>query len=344
MVARTSVVNMSGDHEETVERLARHLGTDKLRRKVFNVIYGRGSLPLSRKQIMKIAGISTKDGQQTQNAVDHLQKHHLIVRQDNDGFVDDGSRYVYSKDHSVRAVRKEIIKYADDRKAANAMPTKRRPTVTIVPSVRTVKRKALRKKTRLSVLYLTADPDKSNPLRVDAEVRRVQEAIRASEFRDNIGVEYRPAANLETLLNGLNECKPQIIHFSGHGDMDGIAMDNADVGGRADEALSFSLLAKAVAATDTPPRLVVLNSCESSGARKSLLKAGLIIVSMKTSVSDIAAVAFAPRFYAAIAGGQSVKMAFEQGKVAVEAASIRESDTPQLFHPKDVDPRKLFLT
>jgi hypothetical protein len=64
---------------------------------------------------------------------------------------------------------------------------------------------------------------------------------------------------------------------------------------------------------------------------------------MKTSISDLAAITFAPRFYAAIAGGQSIKSAFAQGKVAVEAASISEADTPQLFHPKDVNPVKIFL-
>src|SRR5260370_5500905 len=94
-------------------------------------------------------------------------------------------------------------------------------------SIRTVKRQALRKKAHLNVLYLTADPDKDHSLRVDAEMRRVQEAIRGSEFRDNISVQYRPAADIGTLLDGLNDFKPQIVHFSGHGSAHGLAMDNA---------------------------------------------------------------------------------------------------------------------
>jgi CHAT domain len=174
-------------------------------------------------------------------------------------------------------------------------------------------------------------------------MHRVQDVIRASQFRDNITVEYRPAASLRTLLNGLNDFRPQIVHFSGHGDKRGIAMDNAKVGKRADESVSFSLLAKALAATDSLPRIMVLNACDSSGARKALLKLGLIVISMKTSISDGAAAMFAPRFYAAIAGGQSIKSAFAQGKVAVEATSISEANTPQLFHPKGIDPAKVIL-
>ncbi|UWU78165.1 CHAT domain-containing protein [Bradyrhizobium huanghuaihaiense] len=344
MVTRQSIINLAGDHEETVERLSKHLGRNKLRRKLFNVIYGPGSLPRSKKQIMKAAGIRAQDAQQAQNQIDHLATHHLIVREDNDGSVKDGSRNLYRKDPNIRAIRKELIKFADNTKARDKLPTKRRPAATvIVRSVRTVTRQELKKRAHLAILYLTADPDKAHALRVDAEVRRVQEAIRGSQYRDNLGVEYRPAANVGTLLDGLNDIAPQIVHFSGHGSAYGLAMDSGKVGKRADESVSFGLLAKALAATDHPPRVVVLNSCHSSGARKPLLKLGIIVISMKTSISDIGAVAFAPRFYAALAGGQSVQAAFRQGAVAVENVSITEADTPQLFCPHGTNPGSVKL-
>jgi CHAT domain len=342
MVTRTSIINLSGEHEETVERLAKHLGRNKLRRKLFNTVYGPGRLPRSKKQIMKSAGIAAPKAQQAQNQIDHLHTHHLIVREDNNGLVDDGSHYVYRKDESIRAIRKELIKYADDRKARDNLPTKRRPAVTIINSIRTVKRKALKKKKHLNVLYLTADTGRSR-LRVDAEISRVKEAIRGSEYRDNITIDYAPAARLKSLQDGLNDHRPQIIHFSGHGSAGGIAMDNGKIANPASESLSFSLLAKALAATDTPPTVVVLNSCNSSGARNALVKQGLIVVSMKTSISDLAAITFAPRFYAAIASGQSINAAFGQGKVAVENASISEADTPELFSPDGINPAKVIL-
>jgi hypothetical protein len=343
MVARTSIINLSGDHEETVERLAKRLGRNKLRRKLVNTVYGPGILPRSKKQIMKAAGISMRNDQQAQNQIDHLATHHLIVREENNRSVEDRSRYLYRKDESIRAIRKELIKYADDRKARDRLPTKRRPAGTSAITVRTIKRQALKKKKRLNVLYLTADTDRAHRLRVDAEMRKVKEAIRGSEYRDNITVEYSPAAGLKTLQDGLNDHRPQIIHFSGHGNAGGIAMDKGKVRRPIGESLSFPLLAKALAATDSPPSVVVLNSCHSSGARNALVKQGLIVVSMKTSISDLAAITFAPRFYAAIASGQSIKSAFEQGKVAVENASINEADTPELFCPDDINPTKVIL-
>ncbi|MCK1547175.1 CHAT domain-containing protein [Bradyrhizobium sp. 179] len=344
MVTRHSIINLAGDHEETVERLSKHLGRNKLRRKLFNVIYGPGSLPRSKKQIMKAANVRGQDAQQAQNQIDHLATHHLIIREDNDGSVKDGSRNLYRKDPNVRAIRKELVKFADNPKARAKLPTKRRPaTNVVVRSIKTINRRDLKKKAHLNILYLTADPDKAHALRVDAEVRRVQDAIRGSQFRDNITVQYRPAANVTTLLDGLNDFQPQMIHFSGHGSPRGLAMDNAKVGKQADEAVSFSLLAKALAATDHPPRLVLLNSCHSSGARKPLLKLGLIVISMKTSISDLGAVAFAPSFYAALAAGQSVQAAFRQGAVAVEHVSLSEADTPELFYPPGTRPADIKL-
>jgi CHAT domain-containing protein len=315
MVTRASIINLSGEHEETVERLAKHLGRNKLRRKLFNAVYGPGRRSRSKKQIMVSAGIAARDAQQAQNQIDHLATHHLIVREENDGSVSDKSRYLYRKDESIRAIRKELVKYADDTKARDSLPTKRRPAVTIIGSVRTVNRQTLKKKKHLSVLYLTADSSRRHRLRVDAEMRRVREAIRGSRYRDNITVNYSPAAGLRTLQDGLNDYRPQIVHFSGHGSTSGIAMDNGKAKGPAVEALSFSLLAKALAATDSLPAVVVLNACNSSGAKNALLKLGIIVVSMKTSISDLAAITFAPRFYAAIASGQSIRSSFAQGKV-----------------------------
>jgi CHAT domain len=343
VVERTSIVNISGDHEETLTQLGKHLGTNKLRRKVFNVVYGRGEKPRSKRQIMDAAKIRARDSQQVQNQLDHLAKHHLVVRVDNDGSVKDKSRFLYRKDPSVRANRQTIIMFADNRTAAERAPTKRRPHVRGISSIRTVTRRVLRKKKRLNVLYLTANPDPAHSLRVEAEVRQVQDAVRGSVYRDNISLEYRPAADLDSLINGLNDHRPRIVHFSGHGYSGGIAVDSPNVGKTPVKTVSFELLAKAFSATDAPPEVIVLNACKSVGARKAFLPPAKAIVVMRDSVSDLAATAFAAKFYAAIAAGQSVKSAFVQGKVAVESASLNEADTPELLLARGIDPAKMVL-
>lgn len=346
MSKRTSIVNISGDHEETLIQLARHLGTSRVRRTIFTTIYGRGSRPRSKKQIMAAAKIPATgtNPQQAQNELDHLAKHHLIVKSDNDGSVKDGSRYLYGKDETVRANKKTILRLADNPKAARKLPTKRRPEVRGVTHARDVTRKAIVKRKQLTVLYLSASPDSTKPLRVDAEVRAVQESVRGSRFRDNIVVEFRPAADLQSLVDGLNDHSPQIVHFSGHGNENVIATDTGDANWPAQKNLSFQLLGKALAATDKPPTVVVLNSCKSSGAKNALLPPARILVSMRESISDIAANAFAVQFYAAIASGQSVKAAFGQGIVAIEATSICNFDVPELHCSTGTNPASIVLT
>lgn len=346
MTKPTSVLNAAGDYEETIQRLSRHLGTEQIRRKVFNEIYGRVRKPRTKKEIMGAAGIPNKDNksQQVQNALDHLSRHHLIEKLKNEGQTKDGSHYVYGKADFVRANKDRIIKYADNKQAANNIPTKRRPAIKSPISIKNIPKRELKKRKHLTVLYLTANPDPGNPLRVDAEIRKVQEEIRGSKFRENVTIEYRPAADLQSLINGLNDHSPQIVHFSGHGNEDDILADAGKVDKPSSKPLSFELLARALAATDSPPKIVVLNSCKSSSAKKALLPEAEILITMKTSISDLAASVFAMRFYAAIAAGQSVKAAFEQGKLAVEAASINEADTPELHCAPGVNPAKIILT
>jgi CHAT domain-containing protein len=329
MKARTSVVDWSGNFEENCIRLSKHLGKNKIRRKLFDTIYGRGSRPRSKKQMMVAAGLNAGDAQQAQNELDALARCGLIVRDANDGSVDDRSRYLYSKDPHVRAHRKDIVKFADKPALTKNVPTKRNPLGKV--TVKTITRQALRGRKRLNVLYSTASPDANQPLRIDAEMRQVQEAVRGSRLRDNIDLHYRPAANLNSIMDGLNDLTPGIVHFSGHGDGDGIAVDHAKVKRPKGKTVTFELLAKAIAAVDNPPQVVVLNSCHSAGAKKAFLPPARAVIAMGDSISDLAATAFAARFYAAVAAGQSLKAAFDQGVVAVSAVSLNEAKTPQLI-------------
>ncbi len=341
MAGRTPVVDWSGNYEENCLQLAKHLGKNKIRRILFDAIYGRVSKPRSRKQMVAATKLKSSDGQQAQNELDHLAKYGLIRQINNEGnvFVDDGSRWLYLKDENVRAHRARILRYANNPREAKEVPTKRRPQGSTTVAVT---RHFLKKRKHLDVLYLTANPHRD--LRVEAEVNQVQQEVRGSKFRDNIDVHYRPAANLDSLIQGLNDHVPAIIHFSGHGNESGVGTDDAKSVSPAGELVSFELLAKAIAATDTPPRVIVLNSCKSTGAKKSFFPPAKAIVAMGDSIGDLAAIAFAAKFYAAIAAGQSLHSAFAQGKVAVEAVSIDEADTPELVLAENVNPKKIILT
>lgn len=210
---------------------------------------------------------------------------------------------------------------------------------------------------KLRVLYLTANPEATETtvehpdgsvettgvwLRVDFEVRQVKDMLRKSKYRDLVTIEHLPAATSMDLLEGLNDHRPHVVHFSGHASSWGLLMED-DEGTQDGAGLDFSTLARILGATDEPPRLVVLNACNSLDGADDLLQTVPTVIGMSDSINDASAVTFAARFYSAIASAQSVATAVEQAQVAMLAASLDGSDLPELITRDDVDASSLVL-
>ena len=112
---------------------------------------------------------------------------------------------------------------------------------------------------KVKVLFLAANPIDTDRLRLDEEIREIGEKIRASEHRDIVELVYVWAVRADDMLQSLNEHKPHIVHFSGHGSQLGetVLIDNngasKPVSTRAIRAL-FRTLKDNV-------RVVVLNAC-----------------------------------------------------------------------------------
>lgn len=197
----------------------------------------------------------------------------------------------------------------------------------------------------LRVLYLTTNPEmlSGGGLRTDAEVRMVQQVLRGSRYRDRVEVSYLPAATREDLIQGMNDRRPHVIHFSGHGGGQGLKFDNGSVDNPAGLVMDFALLGRCLAATDEPPRLLVLNACDTLDGAEVLLASVPAVVAMSASISDVAAAGFASAFYAAIASAQSVGKALEQGRVALEFLPSDEAHLPECVARDDVDVDRLVL-
>jgi len=196
---------------------------------------------------------------------------------------------------------------------------------------------------KLRVLYLTASPELVSPLRTDAEVNNVLVALRGAKHRELIELHLRPAARPQDLMDGINDLRPHVVHFSGHGGGRGLLFDNASLDAPEGTEVSFDLLARLLGATDTPPKLIVLNACETLDGADLLLEVAPVVVAMLDSVGDMAAGVFATQFYAAIASAQSVGAALRQAKAMMAAALLDDANLPQHVARADVDVDKLVM-
>jgi len=340
------VIDTHANHEENIERIVKLLGHNKLRLRIFEFIHGRGSRPKTVTEILTALG--SKNRQVALNQVNYLAKHRIIskVQTPNRGGVD---RWGYGKNDFCMANKPEILKKVAKPELLERSPTKRRPQ-TQVMALETMSSAVLRQiknqnrsKTKLRVLYLLANPASQSALRTDAEFRHVYEEVRASKYRDKIDLIISPAADAKSMLKGINDFRPQVVHFSGHGGAGSIWLDDGKIDNSIGDAMKFDLLAETLGATDSPPRLLVLNACNTLVGADVLLNTAEVVIAMADSISDVGAGTFATQFYAAIASGQSTAVALKQGKVALKAASLRDAHLPEMIHRRGINPNKQVL-
>jgi hypothetical protein len=194
---------------------------------------------------------------------------------------------------------------------------------------------------QITVLFMASNPLDQAQLRLDEEARAIGEMIRKSQHRDAVKLESCWAVRPLDVLQALNEHRPRIVHFSGHGsEQDEIVFQ--DNNGQT-KLVSKEAIVETMAAASSDIRLVFFNTCYSRNQAEAVVNHVQAAIGMKTSIGDEAARIFAAQFYSAIGFGLSVKRAFEQAKAALMLESIPEEDTPELFIADGIDSDELIL-
>jgi NTP pyrophosphatase (non-canonical NTP hydrolase) len=159
----------------------------------------------------------------------------------------------------------------------------------------------------IRVLLVFANPKGTTKLRLDEEERAIKEAIKLSKARDLISLKALPASTVDDLRRELLEEEPDIIHFSGHGDLGAIILETS-VGSK--QGTSISALAELIGRY---PRIkcAILNSCYSMS---ELVLVAPFTIGMETEIADRTAIEFARGFYDAIGAGRGFNDAAAEGK------------------------------
>lgn len=182
---------------------------------------------------------------------------------------------------------------------------------------------------KIKVLFFAANPRDQQQLRLDEEVRDIELKIRMSEFRDSVELRSRWAVRTGDLLQALNELKPRVVHFSGHGSQTDELIFLTEDGGS--KFVKEGAMAASIATVADHVRVVFFNTCYSRVQAQAAAQHVDVAIGMNDSIGDVAARVFAAQFYSAIGFGYSVQRAFDQAKAQLMLEGIPEEDILELF-------------
>ena len=193
----------------------------------------------------------------------------------------------------------------------------------------------------ITVLFLASNPSGTSQLRLNEEVRAIQEKIRLSEYRDSIHFESRWAVRSADILQAISETNPTIVHFSGHGAQNGdLALTNPD---GSLKLVSKEAMSMAISTASDTVRLVVFNACFSEHQAKSMVENIEVAIGMNDSIRDETAITFAAQLYSSIGFGYSLDKSFKQAKAAIMLDGIPQENVPQIFCRDDVKLDEIIL-
>ena len=195
---------------------------------------------------------------------------------------------------------------------------------------------------KIKILFVSANPAGTQQLKLDEEAREIETKIRAAEHRDSLELITKWAVRPDDLLQSLNQHRPHIAHFSGHGSPteEIVLLDKLGK----PKPVSKEALVHLFRALKDNIRVVVLNACFSEPQAEAITGEIDCAIGMMREIGDDAAITFAASFYRAIGFGRSIKEAFDQGIAALHLDGSLEGKTPVLLSGKNTAPDKVFLT
>jgi len=169
-------------------------------------------------------------------------------------------------------------------------------------------------KEKRKILILAANPSTMPWLRFDQEIRDIEEGMKLSKNRGQFEIISSTALRLRDLRRALLDTEPEIVHFIGHGEEEGLFLeDNRGVAA----FLSREALAELFKLFANKLECVVLSACHAAMQADAVGESIRYVIGMRGKMKDKAAIEFAVGFYDALGGGRSIADAFSFGKIAI---------------------------
>lgn len=187
----------------------------------------------------------------------------------------------------------------------------------------------------IKILILTANPNNTDRLRLDQEMREIEAELLRAKSRDAFELISKWAVRVDDLARALLDHSPQIIHFSGHGGgNEGLALE--DNNGNL-QLVKTEPLARLFQLARNTVQCVILNACYSQVQAAAIHQHIDCVVGMNRAIGDKAAIQFASKFYQALASGRSFQYAYDFACTVLDLSGSTESATPTLLNRNEAD-------
>lgn len=186
-----------------------------------------------------------------------------------------------------------------------------------------------------TILFVAGDRggSRQNQIQMPKEYEAIQDALRASEYRNSIALAPPILAATRARLAHAYRHRATVFHFVGHGDERSLAiLEDRQVLVGETELTADDLKDVLMPMQGIRVGLCVLNACESAALAEEIVDAGVVeyAIGWPTTVSDSTAIAFSRGLYGALGDGRTVLEAFRVGRSACganEGPVIRQGGT-----------------
>jgi hypothetical protein len=167
-------------------------------------------------------------------------------------------------------------------------------------------------------------PDQHYRLKMDEELRSIEEVVHRSQFRQRFQIQTAWITRFTDLSEVLLKYEPNIVHFSGHGAViSQIVLEDSSGNLRSVHPKSlgqiFSLFNSCI-------RCVMLSGCYSEIQAQAIASIDYVIGTSQ-ALGDCRHKFFAA-FYQALSYGRDIKSAFELGRVQIQLEGDSEDTLP----------------
>lgn len=180
----------------------------------------------------------------------------------------------------------------------------------------------------MTVLLMAADPSDLTRLRLGREFREIQDKLGSGSTRDSFRVHQIMSIRPVDVSGALLRLKPDIVHFSGHGNKAGGLFFENDSG--TIHVIEPVALARLFSLVSAHVKCVVLNACYSEIQAAALETHIRYVIGMSKTIGDDAAISFAVGFYQALAAGRSIEDAHDFGCAQIGLQGLPDYLTPVL--------------